>query len=82
MSADCVEKKLSYAQDIRPLFRDSDIDSMLKARNLDLSNYGQVSAKADGILSRLADGDMPCDGAWPNKDVETFRQWIKDGKLP
>jgi len=82
MTVDCVAKTISYANDIRPLFRKFDIDSMIKARGLDLSNYGQVSAKADSILSRLADGDMPCDGAWPAKDVETFRQWIKDGKLP
>jgi len=81
MTADCMAK-LSYARDIRPLFRDSDIDSMIEARGLDLSNYNQVSAKASGILNRLAAGDMPCDAAWPEKDVETFRQWIKDGKLP
>ncbi len=71
-----------YARDIRPLFRDFDIDSMLKARHLDLSNYDQVSAKADVILGRLEAGDMPCDGAWPAKDVETFKKWIEGGKLP
>lgn len=81
MPTDCVSK-LSYARDIRPLFRDSDIDAMIKARGLDLSNYDQVSAEAAGILDRLEVGDMPCDGAWPEKDVETFRQWIRDGKLP
>ena len=80
--SDCGDTKLSYARDIRPLFRDFDIDSMIDSRNLDLSNYDQVSARADGILIRLEGGDMPCDGAWPEKDVETFRQWIRDGKLP
>jgi hypothetical protein len=74
--------KISYARDIRPLFRDFDIDSMRRARRLDLSNYDQVRAKADSILRRLEGGDMPCDGAWPKKDVDTFRQWIRDGKLP
>jgi hypothetical protein len=74
--------KTSYARDIRPLFRDFDIKSMLKARNLDLSRYDQVSAQADGILERLEAGDMPCDGAWPAEDIATFRQWISDGKLP
>jgi hypothetical protein len=74
--------EISYASDIRPLFRDFDIDSMIKARKLDLSNFKQVSAAADGILKVLEAGAMPCDGAWPEKDIETFRQWIKDGKLP
>lgn len=75
-------QEISFASDIRPLFRDFDIDAMIKARNLDLSNFEQVSTQADGILNRLEAGTMPCDGAWPEKDIETFRQWIKDGKLP
>lgn len=74
--------QISYASNIRPLFRDFDINAMLKARNLDLSSYDQVSAKADDILGTLESGGMPCDGAWPTKDVELFRQWISDGKLP
>lgn len=74
--------QLSYARDIRPLFRDFDIKAMLKARQLDLSSYEQVSATADAILGTLESGAMPCDGAWPTKDVELFRQWISDGKLP
>lgn len=73
-------EEISYASDIRPLFRDFDINSMKKA--FDLSNFEQVSARADIILSKLEAGSMPCDGAWPEKDVETFRQWIKGGKLP
>ena len=73
-------EKITFASDIRPLFRDFDINSMKKA--FDLSNYEQVSAKADAILGKLEAGSMPCDGAWPQKDVETFRQWIKGGKLP
>jgi len=72
---------VGFARDIRPLFRDFDINSMIKARRLDLSNYDQVSAKADDILKRLEAGDMPCDDAWPETSVETFRQWIRGGKL-
>ena len=74
--------KLSFANDIRPLFRPLDIESMIKVRKLDLSNYNQVSASADAILSRLEAGTMPCDAPWPAHDVESFRQWIRDGKLP
>jgi hypothetical protein len=32
------------------------------------------------ILNKLEAGSMPCDGAWPEKDIETFRQRIKNGK--
>ena len=48
----------------------------------DLWSYEDVSAHADEILSRLAEGSMPCDGAWPEADVETFRAWISGGKRP
>ena len=50
---------LSFANDIRPLFRDSpDIDSM-KEYGLDLSSYEDVRAQAGAIYARLKDGSMP-----------------------
>jgi hypothetical protein len=75
-----MNSKKSFVRDIRPLFRDFDIKSMNKA--FDLSNYDQVSAHADAIFEKVSSGKMPCDGAWPSTDVDTFRQWISDGKLP
>jgi len=54
---------LSYAKDIKPLFRGSDIASM-KPAGLDLGSYKDVSAASDKILSRLQDGSMPCDARW------------------
>jgi hypothetical protein len=71
---------ITFSRDIRPLFREFDIKSMQKA--FDLSNYDQVSAKADAILKILEAGKMPCDGPWPAKDIATFKQWITGGKLP
>jgi len=75
-------ESVSFAHDIRPLFRDSDIASMKRVSGLDLSNHAQVSARADQILSRLEAGDMPCDGAWPENRVQLFKKWIDGGKLP
>jgi hypothetical protein len=80
MASEILSKK-SFARDIRPLFRDFDLQSMSRA-NLDLSNYDQVSERAGAILKKLESGSMPCDGAWPHEQVETFRQWISDGRLP
>jgi hypothetical protein len=71
---------ISYASDIRPLFRSRDITAMRK--KFDLSSYQDVSANADKILSNLAAGQMPCDGAWPADDIAKFRQWIEEGKAP
>jgi hypothetical protein len=57
----------SFEHDVRPLFREKDRDSMLKA--FDLWSHGDVQAHQDAILQRLRDGTMPCDGAWPAEDV-------------
>jgi hypothetical protein len=70
----------SFAKDIRPLFRAKDINSMKKA--FDLSSYDDVRSHADAILGKVAAGSMPCDGAWPQAQVELFRRWIEDGLKP
>jgi hypothetical protein len=73
---------LSFAVDIRPLFRDSpDIDSM-KEYGLDLSSYEDVKAQAGAIYARLEDGSMPCDGPWPANRMELFKQWMEEGMVP
>jgi hypothetical protein len=75
-----VEEEVTYAQHIRPLFRDRDVQSMSFA--FDLSSYEDVRANADAILERLAAGSMPCDGRWPGQQVESFRTWINQGSKP
>ena len=73
---------LSFATDIRPLFRDSpDVESM-KDMGLDLSSYEEVKAKANGIYASLEDGSMPCDGAWPKEQVSLFKRWMDEGMAP
>ena len=69
---------LSFAQDIRPLFREKDRDSMRRA--FDLFDYSDVAGHADAIVGALRSGKMPCDGAWPASQVETFQRWIDLGK--
>jgi hypothetical protein len=69
---------LSYERDIKPLFREKDHDSMLKA--FDLFDYSDVAGHADAIVGALRSGKMPCDGAWPASQVETFQKWIDQGK--
>jgi len=73
---------VSYTNDVLPLFRQRDIDAMRRVRQLDLGSYADVSTHANDILDRLEIGDMPCDAAWPAENVELFRQWIANGKLP
>jgi hypothetical protein len=69
----------SFERDIRPLFRDKDVESMSRA--FDLSSYEEVRDHAEAIHARLAAGSMPCDGPWPAENVERFGQWM-DAGLP
>ena len=67
----------SFATDIRPLFRDKDVQSMKSM--FDLSRYQDVKDNADGILETVANGSMPCDQAWSPEQVSTLRAWISEG---
>lgn len=71
---------VSFARDIRPLFRAKDRDSMRSA--FDLFDYADVVSHADAIAGVLRSGRMPCDGAWPAPDVQAFQRWIDTGKQP
>jgi hypothetical protein len=71
---------VTFAKDIRPLFRQSDIDAMSFV--FDLADHGAVKANAAAIYARLADGSMPCDAAWPADRLVVFRQWMDEGCNP
>jgi hypothetical protein len=71
------EQPISFAQDIKPLFREGDRESMKWA--FDLSSYDDVTANSDAILGKLRDGTMPCDGAWPEEQVDLFQRWVDAG---
>jgi hypothetical protein len=68
---------VTFAVDIRPLFREKDRDAMRRA--FDLWDYGDVVAHAPAIASKLHDGTMPCDGAWPAAQLDVFDRWIAQG---
>ena len=71
---------VSFAADIRPLFREKDVRSM--ARHFDLTSFEEVSTVADRILGRLRAGSMLCDGEWPSGQVDLFERWMQTGKKP
>ena len=75
-----MDQDVTFVRDIRPLFRERDVGAM--SGSFDLSSYDDVRANAESIYARLADGSMPCDGAWPPTDVERFRTWIDGGLAP
>ncbi len=77
---------VSFAADIRPLFRDIDVQHM--AWFCDLSKYDDVRNNADDILDRLTKmgrRQMPpasAGGPWSQGQIELFRQWKNSGCAP
>jgi hypothetical protein len=72
------DEPVSFEADVKPLFRELDRQSMLS--HFDLWSHDDVSQHADPILARLQAGTMPCDGAWPEAEVDLFRRWAESGK--
>jgi hypothetical protein len=69
---------ISFEQQIKPLFRETDRESMISS--FDLWSYDDVAGQSDGILARLRDGSMPCDGAWTEERIALFEGWVSSGK--
>jgi hypothetical protein len=67
---------VSFAQDIRPLFRPMDVASM--RRFFDLHDYEDVKTNAQAIYEAVANGTMPCDEPWAEAKVARFKQWMDD----
>jgi hypothetical protein len=71
------EQPISFEQDIKPLFRERDRESMKWA--FDLSSHDDVAQNSDAILDRIRDGSMPCDGAWSDDRIALFQRWVEAG---
>jgi hypothetical protein len=77
---------VSFAADIRPLFRDIDIQHMRFF--CDLSKYEDVRDNVDDILDRLTQTglrQMPptnTGGPWPQPQIDLFRRWKDGGCAP
>ncbi len=74
---------LSFAKDIRPLFRTVDVNHM-KQLGLDLSSYDDVKDHASDIYDQVSNGGMPPlpDRPWSQERVQTFKIWMDDGMQP
>jgi hypothetical protein len=82
---------VSFAHDIRPLFRSLDIASMLPYDVL-LGDYGYMSDPADDhrhardvgdFLSGARQPRMPLDGPfWTDEQLLLYARWMSDGFQP
>ena len=77
---DANDGPVGFESDIKPMFRERDQQAM--QRFFDLWSHDDVSRYAAAILTRLRDGTMPCDGAWPPPQVDLFQRWVDSGTPP
>jgi hypothetical protein len=68
----------SFANDIRPLFTQTDVDHMQR-QGLDLSSYQSVKDNADSIYDAVSEGSMPPGNPWPVEQVDRFKRWMDEG---
>jgi hypothetical protein len=74
---------LTYAHDIRPMFRDQDIACMTpKQIKLGDPAWMCIAANAQRVFDVLQAGVMPPDGKWPDDKLTTFKNWMDGGLLP
>jgi hypothetical protein len=72
-----IDEPISLEQQIKPLFREHDGQSMKPA--FDLWSHDDVALNSEAIPGRLREGTMPCDGAWPDEQVTLFQSWVEGG---
>lgn len=68
----------SFEEDIKPLFRQFDVESM-KPLGLDLHSYEDVKELSSKILSKVSKKEMPCDKPWSDDKISLFRAWVESG---
>ena len=71
---------LSFAADIRPLFREGDVTCMKNVGvALDDPAWMCVAANAKEVYGAVSTGKMPPDEPWPAERVALFKQWMDTG---
>jgi hypothetical protein len=71
---------VSFAANIRPLFRDGDVECMKPAGvHLDDAAWMSVPTNAQNVLNAVSSEAMPPDAPWPKEQVALLQQWIDAG---
>lgn len=77
------DQMVSYARDVRTLFRPQDVDCMAK-KDVRLAD-GQWMCDpvhAASVYAALSTGKMPPDGPWPMERLSLFKEWMDQGCNP
>jgi rubrerythrin len=69
----------SYQADIRPLFRDFDVDALKHLDNIDLNDVADVQANGKALQEQIEAGTFPYDACWPPEQIDLFGRWVEGG---
>ena len=70
---------LSYKTDIRPLFREFDLETLNRFDHIDLNSLDSVRANIKILQARLQAGKLPYDACWSSKQMALFSRWVNQG---
>ena len=82
-----MSEQMSFARDIRPLFRNVDVEHM-KRMGVLLDDYAYMSqlANAQKVFKSLTEQfapRMPVGGPyWSQEQLDLFSKWMEGGRLP
>ncbi|MBV8726087.1 MAG: hypothetical protein JO078_06625 [Candidatus Eremiobacteraeota bacterium] len=77
------QERVSFAADIRPLFRQIDIDHM-RPRNVHLDDFAFMSKRENAttvydFLTGKKEPQMPPDEPWSSEQLDLFNRWMENG---
>jgi hypothetical protein len=79
-----VQESISFARDIRPMFREVDVQHM-RGMGVMLDDHAFMSERshAESVLGTLTNKKMPPGGPfWEEAQLDLLRQWIDAGCPP
>ena len=72
-------ERVRYESDIRPLFRDFDVETLQKLDGIDLNSVESVRSHGKELQERLNKGSLPYDACLSSDQIELFNRWIDSG---
>ncbi len=72
-------ERVGYRSDIRPLFRDFDVETLQRLDGIDLNDVNSVRANVEELQERLNKGSLPYDAYWSGAQIDLFNRWVDSG---
>ncbi len=72
-------EQVGYKSDIRPLFRDFDVETLQKLDGIDLNDVESVRSHREELQERLNQGSLPYDACLSGDQLELFNRWLDSG---